>query len=164
MVRGGSEKEIKKGATRKQAVVLDTNIIISSLIKPGGFTRRILLLLEDQADLYAPKALLEELTEKTEYLARRKGVSPAEQKRLLTLLLSDVQTIESNVIKPFIKVALKYVRDSDDAPFVALALYLQRIYEDVIVLTWNTSDYIKEDLERIRIKVLTPRDVLALLK
>ena len=51
MARGGSEEEIKEGVTRKQAVVLDTNIIISSLIKPGSFTRRILLLLEDQRSL-----------------------------------------------------------------------------------------------------------------
>ena len=52
--------------------MLDTNVIISSLIRPGGFTRRVIMLLEDQADLYAPKVLLEELTKKTEYLARKK--------------------------------------------------------------------------------------------
>ncbi len=160
MVRGGSEEETKKGTTRKQAIVLDTNIIISSLIKPGGLTRRVILLLEDQADFYAPKVLLEELAEKTEYLARRKGISPTEQRRLLVLLLSGVRTIESNVIKPFVRMALKYVRDPDDAAFVASALYLQRTYKDVIILTWNISDYIKDDLEGMKIKVLTPRDAL----
>jgi len=162
MARGGGEEEAKERTARKPAIVLDTNIIISSLIKPGGFTRRVILLLEDQADLYAPKALLEELTKKTEYLARKKRVSPAEQRHLLTLLLSSVRTIESDAIKPLIKAALKHVRDPDDAPFVALALYLQRMYEDVIILTWNASDYKRENLERLRIKVLTPRDVLAL--
>ena len=81
---------------------------------------------------------------------------------MLTLLLSSVRTIESDAIKPLIKAALKHVRDPDDAPFVALALYLQRMYEDVIILTWNASDYKRENLERLRIKVLTPRDVLAL--
>ena len=83
---------------------------------------------------------------------------------MLTLLLSNVQTIESDVIKPFIKAALKYVRDPDGAPFVALALYLQGIYEDVIILTWNTSDYKRDNLERVKIKVLIPRDALALYK
>ncbi|MEB3780408.1 MAG: putative toxin-antitoxin system toxin component, PIN family [Desulfurococcales archaeon] len=107
MARGGCEEEAKKRTIRKPAIVLDTNIIISSLIKPGGFTRRVILLLEDQADLYAPKVLLEELTKKAEYLARRKRVSPTEQRHLLTLLLSGVRTIESNAIKPFIKIALK---------------------------------------------------------
>jgi len=160
VVRGGSEEETKKGTTRKQAIVLDTNIIISSLIKPGGLTRRVILFLEDQADFYAPKVLLEELAEKTEYLARRKGISPTEQRRLLILLLSGVRTIESNVIKPFVRMALKYVRDPDDAAFVALALYLQRTYKDVVILTWNISDYIKDDLEGMKIKVLTPRDAL----
>ena len=142
--------------------MLDTNIIISSLIKPGGFTRRIILLLEDQADLYAPKALLEELTRKTEYLARKKRISPVEQRYLLTLLLSGVWTVESDTIKPLIKAALKHVRDPDDAPFVALALYLRRTYEDVIILTWNTSDYERDNLARLKIKVITPRDALAL--
>ncbi|MEB3860938.1 MAG: putative toxin-antitoxin system toxin component, PIN family [Desulfurococcales archaeon] len=162
MARGGGEEEAKERTTRKPAIVLDTNIIISSLIKPGGFTRRVILLLEDQADLYAPKALLEELTKKTEYLARKKRVSPAEQRHLLTLLLSSVRTIESDAIKPLIKAAMEYVRDPDDAPFVALAIYLQRVYEDVIILTWNTSDYKREDLEMLKIKVFTPREVLAL--
>ena len=164
MARRGGEGEAKERTARKPAIVLDTNIIISSLIKPGGFTRRVILFLEDQADLYAPRALLEELTKKTEYLARKKRISPAEQRHLLTLLLSNVRTIESDAIKPFIKAALKYARDPDDAPFVALALYLQRIYEDVIILTWNTSDYKRENLERVKIKVLTPRNALAVYK
>ena len=164
MARRGGEEEAKERTTRKPAIVLDTNIIISSLIKPGGFTRRVILLLEDQADLYAPKALLEELAEKMEYLAQKKRVSPAEQRYLLTLLLSSIRTIESDAIKPLIREALRYVRDPDDAPFVALALYLQRMYEDVIILTWNTSDYKRENLERLKIKVLTPRDMLTLWK
>ncbi len=162
MAREGGEEEAKEGTTKRSAIVLDTNVIISSLIKPGGFTRRVILLLEDQSDLYAPKVLLEELTEKTEYLARKKNVSPAEQKHLLTLLLSSVRTVESDVIKPLIKTALRYVRDRDDAPFVALALYLQTMYDDVAILTWNMNDYMKENLERLGIKVLTPRDILPL--
>ena len=162
MARGGGKEEIKERTTRKPAIVLDTNVVISSLIKPGGFTRRVILLLEDQADLYAPKTLLEELTKKTEYLARKKRVSHNEQKHLFTLLFSSVRTIESDTIKPLIKAALKYVQDPDDAPFVALALYLRRIYENVIILTWNTSDYKRENLERLKIKVLTPRDVITL--
>ncbi len=72
MARRGGEEEAKERTTRKPAIVLDTNVIISSLIRPGGFTRRVIMLLEDQADLYAPKVLLEELTKKTEYLARKK--------------------------------------------------------------------------------------------
>ena len=80
MAREGGEKEAKERTTRKTAIVLDTNIIISSLIKPGGFTRRVILLLEDQAGLYAPKTLLEELAKKTKYLARKKRVSSIEQR------------------------------------------------------------------------------------
>ena len=163
MAKRGGKEEAKERATGRPAIVLDTNIIISSIIKPGGFTRRVLLLLEDQANLYAPKALLEELAKKTEYLAQRKGVSPQEQKYLLALLLSSVQTIDSDAIRPLIKTALRYARDPDDAPFVALALYLLMIYKDVIILTWNISDYKREDLERLKIKVLTPRDVIVLL-
>lgn len=81
---------------------------------------------------------------------------------MLTLLLSGVRTVESDTIKPLIKAALKHVRDPDDAPFVALALYLRRTYEDVIILTWNTSDYERDNLARLKIKVITPRDALAL--
>jgi len=160
MARNGGEEETKERVTRKPAIVLDTNIIISSLIKPGGFTRRVIVLLEDQADLYAPSTLLEELARKMEYLARKKGVPLRDQRYLLTLLLSGVHTIESDVIKPFIKLALEHVRDRDDAPFVALALYLRRTHEEVVILTWNAADYKREDLERLRIKVLTPREVL----
>ncbi|MCE4604347.1 MAG: putative toxin-antitoxin system toxin component, PIN family [Aeropyrum sp.] len=159
MARGGGEEEAEERSTRKRAVVLDTNIIISSLLKPDGFTRRVLLLLEDQADLYAPEVLLDELGRKIELLALDKGLSADELRYLLALLLSSVRTVESRVIRSFMSIALEYARDPDDAPFVALALHLRTVYEDVIILTWNISDYKGSDLERLKIRVLTPRDI-----
>jgi len=160
VARERGKEETKDRATRRLAVVLDTNIVISSLIKPGGFTRSILLQLEDMADLYVPRALLEELAEKTEYLARKKGVSSEELRYMLSLLFSSVETIESDIIKSFIKDALNYVRDPDDAPFVALAFYLRSMYREVIILTWNVRDYKRDHLGELKINVLTPRDIL----
>ncbi len=126
-------------------------------------TRKVLLNLEDYADLYVPVVVLEEIARKSEYLALRKGISPSMQRYLLSLILSNVKIIKYSVIKPFLERALNYVRDPDDAYFVALALYLKKSYNIVVILTWNSRDYMGEKLEVLSIKVLTPIDVLDIL-
>ncbi|MEB3779437.1 MAG: PIN domain-containing protein [Desulfurococcales archaeon] len=67
---GGEGKE----ETSQKALVIDTNIIISSMLKEAGYTRRVLLLLSALYPTYTPKHAIEEIHRHAQYLAERKGI------------------------------------------------------------------------------------------
>ena len=102
-------------------IVVDTNILISSLIK-DSITREILLL--PYMDFYLPEFALEEVEAHKVKISKLSGLSSDEIDFFLDLLLENISIVPAQTIRPYLKEAEKIIGDIDpgDIPFVALAL------------------------------------------
>ncbi len=150
----GSSKEKSSG----KAIVIDTNILISSMLKESGYTRRILLLLVEFYPVYTPSYALEEIKRHLHRLAERKGIPPERLRALITLLTEDLRVVDEREYAPYLSEAKALVHDPGDTDFVATSLMLRQKYAEVILLTWNTRDYDRRNLKKKGITVLTPRE------
>ncbi len=102
-------------------LIVETNILISSLIKDSK-TREILLL--PFMDFYLPEFALEEVEAHKTKISKLSGLSPDEIDFLLDLLLENISIVPAQTIRPYLKEAERIIGDIDpnDIPFVALAL------------------------------------------
>ncbi len=102
-------------------LVLDTNVLIASLIK-DSVTRAILLL--PDFEYLLPEFALEEITRHRPKIARLSSLASEELDLLLSILLESVSVVPSERIVPHLAAAEKLIgaSDPDDVPFVALAL------------------------------------------
>ena len=102
-------------------LVLDTNVLIASLIK-DSVTRAILLL--PDFEYLLPEFALEEITRHRPKITRLSGLPSEELDLLLSILLESVSIVPSERIVPHLAAAEKLIgaSDPDDVPFVALAL------------------------------------------
>jgi len=102
-------------------IVVDTNILISSLIK-DSITREILLL--PFMDFYLPEFALEEVEAHKTKISKLSGLSRDEIDFFLDLLLENISIVPARTIRPYLKEAEKIIGDIDpgDIPFIALAL------------------------------------------
>ena len=102
-------------------LIVDTNILISSLIK-DSITREILLL--PFMDFYLPEFALEEVDAHKTKISKLSGLSPDEIDFFLDLLLENISIVPARTIRPYLKEAEKIIGDIDpgDIPFIALAL------------------------------------------
>ncbi len=57
----------------RKALVIDTNVIISSMLRESGYTRRVLILLAALYPAYTPRYAVEEIHKHSLYLAEEKG-------------------------------------------------------------------------------------------
>jgi len=153
---GGTSKE---GAS-KEALVIDTNIIISSMIKESGYTRTILITLTEITPSYTPEHALKEIEKHAQFLAKRKGIPLHKQEALIKVLTSNIEVVGGDFYKDKLREAKQYVKDPGDIDFAALALKLRERYEHVSILTWNTRDYRVDLLEQLEIRVLTPANAV----
>ncbi|BES80917.1 PIN domain-containing protein [Pyrodictium abyssi] len=138
----------------EEAVILDTNTVVAWLLR-SGFTRRLVLLVSRTRPTYYPQVLLEEVEEHLEELASRIHADPDSLRDAARLLLSDARQISTEEIREYLHEATRYVRDLDDAFFVASALLRER-HPRVILLSWSLRDYDLDSLARLQIEVLTP--------
>jgi predicted nucleic acid-binding protein len=102
-------------------LIVDTNILISSLIK-DSITREILLL--PFMDFYLPEFALEEVEAHKTKICKLSGLSRDEIDFFLDLLLENISIVPAQTIRPFLNEAEKIIGDIDpgDIPFIALAL------------------------------------------
>lgn len=102
-------------------LVLDTNILIATLIK-DSITRRILLL--PDLDFLLPAFALDELARHRAKIPRAARLKGDELDLLLTLLLTSVTVVPFERVAPYLPNADALIGaiDPDDIPFVALAL------------------------------------------
>lgn len=102
-------------------LVLDTNILIASLIK-NSTTRS--LLLSPKLELYLPEYALEEVEAHFSFIEEKGGIAKSELSLLLSILLERINMVSAEKILPFWKEGEKLIArvDKEDTPFVALAL------------------------------------------
>ena len=135
-------------------LIVDTNILISSLIK-DSITREILLL--PFMDFYLPEFALEEVEAHKTKIGKLSGLSPDEIDFFLDLLLENISIIPAQAIRPYLKEAERIIGDIDpgDIPFIALALAVDN---DGI---WTNDKHFKKAR---KIKIWNTRELLAYLK
>ena len=143
---------------RGEAVILDTNIILASILKRGSYTRQVIVYLTDILGVgtYTPEKALQEIEEHLVELAKRKKIHVEELRVAVRILLLGVKIVGKQAYRDYLEIAKNCVGDLADADFAALALRLAEDYERVIILTWNKKDYRGDCLETHRIVVATP--------
>ena len=120
-------------------LVIDTNIVVSSIIK-DSVTREILL----SADILfvVPEWVHTEISKHRELIARKAGIDQAELDQFTEEIFQVVQTIPFSQYESYIDKGLNVIGDvdKDDAPFIALALSL-----DADGIWTNDKDFEKQD-------------------
>jgi len=102
-------------------IIIDSNILISALIK-DSFTRRIIL--ESNLDLYFPEIGLAELQKYKDMILQKSEILEDEYNQLLSKILSKLKLIPTDKIKSNLPEAIQIMKNVDvlDAPFIAAAL------------------------------------------
>ena len=147
----------------REAIVLDTNIILASVLKHGSYTRQVVVYLIDILGIkaFTPEKTLQEIDEHLEELAKRKKISVEELRAAIRILLLNVNIIGKETYNAYTEKAGECVKDPADIDFAALALHLSEKYEKVILLTWNKSDYNEDCLKTYGVALYTPSDLRA---
>jgi predicted nucleic acid-binding protein len=107
-----------------RTLVLDTNVLISSLVRKEGITRATLsiLLHDENCDIMAPAEVVKELRAHAEEICRKAGITQQLLEGALDRLLENVQLAPLLSYQNELEEALQCVRGESDAPFAALAL------------------------------------------
>ena len=144
-----------------EALVLDTNIILSSVLKRASYTRQVVIYLIDILGVkaFTSEKTLQEINEHLEELAKKKKISIEELRTAIRILLLNVDVINKEAYTSLIEKAGECVEDLTDTDFAALALYLSKKYEKVFLLTWNKNDYNEDCLKTYGVLLYTPSDL-----
>jgi len=145
----------------QEAVVLDTNVILASILKHKSYTRQVIIYFTDilGIETFVPEKALQEIEEHLEELAKRKKVKVDELKTAIKILLLNVNIIEKNMYQDSLGIVEECVKDPGDVDFAALAVHLAKRYKRIILLTWNKNDYKNECLRLYRVVVYAPSEI-----
>ena len=132
-------------------IVVDTNILISALIKDST-TRN--LIIESKDTLLLPELELEEIKEHKKEILEKSRLSDTEFNILFSNLLKHFKIVKTDYIENFKDRAFKIIGeiDKDDVIFIATALYLncpiwsddKHFKKQKIVKVFTTQEFIKE--------------------
>lgn len=100
-------------------LVVDTNILISALIKSGKC--RELIIISD-FDFYAPENLITETLNHKEGIKSRSSLDETSFNQIIGLLSSRINIIPEKEFRKFNREASKLVKHPEDTPFIALSL------------------------------------------
>ena len=128
-------------------LVVDTNILISAIIKPGK-TREIIFNLG--FEFFTPAYTLTELRKHKEEICEKARVSRPDFESFLEILFRYVKIINPEIYSSFLKEAGTLIKDVKDVSFLACALALQCII-------WSNDYGFKE---QDKVEVFTTRDLL----
>ena len=134
-------------------VIIDTNIIISALIK-DSITRKIIV--ESGWEFYYPEVSLHELRENKTEILEKSGLEETEYLKLASKILSYMNLLSDEQIAVNLNQAKEELGkiDSDDIPFLAAALSIPNAF------IWShDSDLEKQKL----VKVIKTKDILEFL-
>jgi len=105
-------------------LIIDTNVLISSLLKDS--TTRALLL-NESFDFYLPEIVMSEVKKYFPYIIQKSGKSEEEIKKLLNILLENLNLVPIEEYEDQMDEALKIMSkiDEKDTQFIALALSIK---------------------------------------
>ena len=145
-----------KNIKELKSVVVDTNVLISSLIKDEGFTQAILsiLLAQKEINILVPFTIKTELVAHISEISRKSGLPVKIVGELMSRFFKHVKIVREMEYAEEIRESLKLVTHEPDAPFAGLALK----YAPSIILTYNKKHYNEKGLESGNVNVFTPSE------
>jgi len=134
-------------------IVLDTNILISSLLK-DGLTRKIIFL--SPFEMYTVEHAKSEIEIHREELLLKSKLDEKSFDYLNDIIFSRINLVPMQEIEPFRRTAENIMQDIDldDTPFLALALSMS-------CQIWSNDDHFKKQSV---IRALTTNELLGLLR
>ncbi len=131
-------------------VVLDTNVLISALIR-NSTTRR--LIIETDAELVYPEAGFREIEKHKALIIEKSGLGEKEFDSIFDLLLEYIELVPDNLLESTLREAKDIMLkiDQNDVVFVAAAL----VFEDAKIRS-DDKDFKKQN----RIPVRTTSEIL----
>lgn len=124
-------------------LIVDANVLLSSLLKEA-ITRE--LLLDSRLKLFAPEHLILETSrhlKENSDLRKRMKLKDQELEELFSLLTGRIETFPKEIYQPFYQKALTLAPHFEDAPYLALALFLK-------LPVWSNDKGLR-DQEEVRI-------------
>lgn len=134
-------------------IVLDTNVIISSLLR-NGITRKILFLAP--FEFYTPSSTISEIEKHKKELIRKSKLDTDAFHYMMETIFRKIQIVNLQSIESYKNKSIEIMTDIDvsDAPFIALALYLD-------CPVWSNDGHFK--MQQI-IKTYTTEEIIELLR
>ena len=129
-------------------LIVDSNRIIAALIKESGVRY---ILLSPEFEFFAPDHLLLEIRNHVGEIIRKSKLSEDEFHVIFNILIERINIIPRSEIEIYVDEAKKIINDidSDDVPFIALALTVpndgiwtedKHFKKQNQIKIWNTSD------------------------
>ena len=105
-------------------LIIDTNVLISSLIKDST-TREILL--NESIDFYVPEIILSEINKYIHYIAQKSELSEEEVKKLLNTHMENLHLVPIDEYEGKMDEGMNIIGEIDekDTQFIALALSIK---------------------------------------
>jgi predicted nucleic acid-binding protein len=100
-------------------LVIDTNILISALIKKG-ITRRIIF--SPFIKFITPEHSISEISKYEKMICNKANINSEEFNILLSIIFENISVMPKAEYKEKLKQAKKLTKDPDDTPFIALYL------------------------------------------
>ena len=135
-------------------LILDTNVLFSSLVRSEGITRVSLTILfhDENCEVLAPADMVEELRIHAHEICDKAAITRPLLEDTLDRLLENVELAPLSAYRNVLREAMQYVRDESDAPFAALAL----VRSPSKIITYNKRHFNSTGLMRRQVQVLTP--------
>ena len=129
-------------------LIIDTNIIISALIKPQ-LTRT--LILNVNFELMTPAFTLSEIDKHKEEICKKGKIDKEELDTLIHILFRYIEIINPITYSHYLEEAKNLIPDKEDIPFVACALVFncpiwsddKHFQQQKKIKIWKTEDIIK---------------------
>lgn len=109
-------------------IIVDSNIVFSSLLNPHSKVRNILFDIENKHGFYAPELLVAEIERYSEKISKYTKLDKHQLKKIKQTVLSSIKLISEELISENSwKKAFELTKniDENDTPFVALSLEMK---------------------------------------
>jgi len=133
-------------------LVLDTNILISALVKKG-FAREFIFTRGFGFELFSPAYTLSEINKYKEHICQKANITQEQFYFLLETLFSYVKIINPFHYSSHMKESERLIKDKDDAPFLALAIAFN-------CPIWSDDKHFKK---QIKVKIYNTKEIFSLL-
>jgi predicted nucleic acid-binding protein len=133
-------------------LVLDTNILLSALIKDST-TRKIIVL--SGWCFYYPAATFQEIQKYKWLVLQKSNINNSDYRRLIKEILKKVKIVPEKDLEPYLKEARKVIGQVDlrDVPFVATALSINNS------MIWSNDNHFDK---QNKVKVLKTKEISTL--